>query len=191
MSTGSAAGTSSASSPLPDPPHAQAAAHSLPSAGTWRRLMGIAYECVILFAVLFFFGYAYSALGQFKGQSDLGRLGLQAWIFLVLAIYFGYFWSRGRRSLPMKTLSLALVDRHGAALGVPRALARYCAVWLCLAVPLALAKFAHPAAALLLLVPLATTLLDRQRRALYDMLAGSRLVYSAETDGARRSPKKD
>ena len=154
------------------------AAVAMPSAGAWRRLMGIAYESIILFAVTFFFAYAYSSLAQFKGQSGAGRLGLQIWMFLILALYFGFFWSQGRRSLPMKTLSLAVVDRAGAALTVGHAFGRYCAVLVCLIVPLALASRLHPAFAVLLLAPFATTLFDRDRRAVYDMLSGTRLVFS-------------
>jgi uncharacterized RDD family membrane protein YckC len=142
--------------------------------------MGIAYESIILFAVLFFFGYAYSSLTQFKGQPGSGYLGLglQIWIFSVLALYFGFFWSAGRRSLPMKTIALAIVDGAGAPLSVARALARYCAVLVCLLAPLALAKWVHPALAALLVAPFATTLIDRDRRAVYDILCGTRLVYT-------------
>ena len=44
-----------------------------PVADPWRRLMCVAYECVLLFGILFFFGYAFSALAQFKGDPGVGR----------------------------------------------------------------------------------------------------------------------
>lgn len=152
-----------------------------PLAGAWRRLMGITYESIILFAVVFFFGYAFSALTQFKGQAGWGRSGLQLWLFLVLAAYFSYFWSLGRKSLPMKTLNLAVVTAANRPLGLAHAFARYCAASAFLFAPLALAKFVHPLFAPLCLVVLAVPLVDRRSRALHDIACGTLLVVTPET----------
>ena len=39
-----------------------------PAANPWRRLMGVVYESVILFGVIWFADYAFSALTQFRGE---------------------------------------------------------------------------------------------------------------------------
>lgn len=139
--------------------------------------MGIVYESVILFAVLFFFGYAFSAIVQFKGAPGWGRTGLQVWLYVVLAAYFVYFWSGGRRSLPMKTLEIAVADPSGGPLGRVHALLRYLIASLCLFMPLAAAKGIHASAALLLVVPWLPTLFDARSRSLYDILSGTVLLH--------------
>ena len=142
--------------------------------------MGITYEAIILFAVVFFFGYAYSAVTQLKTQTGWNSSGFQLWIFAVLAAYFGYFWSRGRQSLPMKTLNLLLLTQSRAPVSVLRALVRYSAVIVLLFGPLALAKYLHPGFAVLSLTTFAWTLIDRQSRGLQDILCGTLLVVTPD-----------
>lgn len=138
--------------------------------------MGIAYEGVILFGVVFFFGYGFSALTQFKGSPGGLRLAFQIFMALVLGAYFVYFWSDGRRTLPMKTLSLALQTTAGGPVGVARATLR-CALiygWLLACLWAAQSVSGWLVAAILL--PWAWVLVDRDRRSLFDLLAGTRLV---------------
>ncbi len=142
--------------------------------------MGLAYESIILFAVLFFFGYGYSALTQLKNPSGWNSSGFQIWIFGVLAVYFGYFWSQRRQSLPMKTLNLMLLTRQRQPVTPLRALLRYCIVMTLLCVPLALAKYWHPGAAILSLATFLWTLFDRQSQALHDHLSGTVLVVTPD-----------
>lgn len=156
----------------PDP-HAGSGA---PSAGVWRRLMGAVYESVVLFGVVVFFGYGFSALLQFRGAPGPLRWAFQAFLFAVLAAYFVWFWSGGRRTLPMKTVSLRLVDRADRPLSAPRAAARYLWAWALIVAPVAAAASFGAVFLLLLPVPFAWALFDRRRRALYDVLAGTRLV---------------
>lgn len=151
----------------------------LPAADPWRRLMGIVYESIILFGVIWFADYAFSALTQFRGEPGPLRNAFQTFTLLVLAVYFVGFWSVGRRSLPMKTLSLALVDADDRPIGYARALVRYLAgigLWLG---ALAFGYYVTGWAYLLVLLPFAWTLFDRDRRALYDVIAGTRLVRQA------------
>jgi uncharacterized RDD family membrane protein YckC len=156
-----------------DPDAGSAAA---PSAGVWRRFMGAVYESVVLFGVVVFFAYGFSALLQFRGTPGPLRWAFQAFIFLVLAAYFVWFWSGGRRTLPMKTVSLRLVDRMGRPLSAARAAARYLWAWALLVAPVAGAASFGAVFLLLLPLPFAWALFDGQRRALYDVLAGTRLV---------------
>ena len=53
----------------------------------WRRLSCWFYEGMLLFGVIFIAGYLFGALSQTKHALD-NRHGLQAFVFLVLAIYF-------------------------------------------------------------------------------------------------------
>jgi RDD family len=150
--------------------------------------MGIAYEGVILFGVVFFFGYGFSALTRFKGQPGPLRWAFQAFLLIVLAAYFGYFWSAGRRTLPMKTLSLELVGPADGPAGIGRALARCLVAIGLVAAALAGAAYVGPLWGLAALVPLAWVFIDRDRRALYDVLCGTRLVVAPPVAATVRRP---
>jgi len=138
--------------------------------------MCVAYEGIVLFGVVFFFGYAFSALAQFKGHPGPVRTAFQAFLYLVLGLYFAWSWAHGRRTLPMKTMGVRLIDAAGRPLGWPRAILRYVIASLGWVLPLAMAARWHPAFVLLILVPFTWALFDRRRRTLYDLLAGTRLV---------------
>lgn len=153
----------------------------LTSAHPWRRLMGIVYECMILFGVLWLANYIFSSLTSFRDDSDLLRSISQVFLALVMGVYFGWQWSAGRRTLPMKTLDLQIVDQHGRYLTPTRALIRYLAALAMLVAALAVTRF-HAAGALLMLLPASWSLLDPQRRALYDLVAGTRLVMQSARD---------
>jgi len=148
-----------------------------PAADPWRRFMGFAYEAIILFGVVWFADYAFSALTQFRGHPGALRTAFQLFTLGVLAAYFTGFWSEGRRSLPMKTLSLQLQTSDGGDVPVARAFVRF-AVAAALAVgALAAGYFVHGALYVLLVVPYLWTLVDRDRRALHDVIAGTRLAH--------------
>lgn len=156
-----------------------------PAADPWRRLMGIAYEGIILFGVLWFADYAFSALTQFRGHPGPLRTAFQLFTLGVLAAYFTWFWSSGRRTLPMKTLALLLQSRDGGAVSPARAFARFAAASALALGALAGAHYLHPALAALLLAPCAWTLVDRDRRGLHDLMAGTRLAHVAPAKAMR------
>lgn len=87
------------------------------------------YEGVLLFGVLMIFGYLFSSLTQ-QRHALQGKAGLQGFLFVILGIYFGWFWSRSGQTLAMKTWRLRLVRMDGTPLTQARALARYVAAWL-------------------------------------------------------------
>ena len=159
-----------------------------PAADPWRRLMCVAYECVLLFGVLFFFGYAFSALAQFKGEPGVGRWIFQGFITLVLAVYFVWSWSEGRRTLPMKTMSVRLETLSGETLSPARALVRFASAIVMIVLAISAGRLFHPLLYLLLLAPFASTLVDRQHRALYDFVAGTRLVFARRGEDEAPSP---
>lgn len=103
-----------------------------------RRLSCWFYEGVLLFGVVFISGYLFSALSQTRHALD-NRHGLQAFIGLVLALYFTWFWHKGQ-TLAMKTWHLRLVDVQGKPLTQQRALWRYVLSWIWLIPPLLIAQ---------------------------------------------------
>jgi uncharacterized RDD family membrane protein YckC len=150
----------------------------VPSPATpWRRLMGSVYEAVILFGVLWFADYAFSALTQFRGEPGPLRTAFQVFTTGVLGGYFVFFWSAGRYSLPMKTMSLGVVDRNGAPLSAPRAAVRFAAALALPVAALAAGKFINPWLYLLLPANWIWCLFDKDHQALHDRIAGTRLVY--------------
>ena len=148
-------------------------------AGVWRRFMCAGYEGLVLFAVVIFFGYAFSAITRFEGhlpQTAGLRLAFQIYLLAVVGAYFGWFWSRGRRTLAMKTLGVRLTDRTGSSLSASRAVARYIAALACIAAPLGLAQGIGIIGLLLLPVPFGVALIHPSRGTLYDLITGTRLI---------------
>jgi uncharacterized RDD family membrane protein YckC len=143
----------------------------------WRRFMCIAYEGVLLFGVLFFFGYGFSALAQFKGEPGLVRWIFQGFVFLVLAVYFTWSWSEGRQTLPMKTMGVRLVTAEGKPLEIGHALLRFICVLTGWVISLAAGRALHPALFMIAIVPVAWTLVDAQKRALHDVVCKTRLLH--------------
>ena len=97
--------------------------------GLWRRMACFLYEGVLLFGVVFIAGYLYSALTQQRNAMQ-GQHGLQAFLFLVLGIYFIWFWTHGGQTVAMKAWHLRVLDLEGQPLSPRRALARFLASWL-------------------------------------------------------------
>ena len=150
-----------------------------PSLG--RRMACWLYEGMLLFGVVFIAGYLFSALSQTRHALD-NRPGMQAFIFLVLGIYFTWFWHRGQ-TLAMKTWHIRVVDRQGRALSQKRALLRYMASWLWFAPPLVLTwPLALPALEVLVLTlgwVAIWAVLSRfhpERQFWHDAMAGTRLI---------------
>ena len=148
-----------------------------------RRMACWTYEGMLLFGVLFIFGYLFSTLSQSKHALD-NRHGLQAFLFLIVGIYFTWFGHKGQ-TLAMKTWHIRVVDRSGKALSQQRALCRYILSWVWFLPPLAaLAPFglsAGESTVLFIGWVLVWALLSRfhpQRQFWHDALAGTRLISS-------------
>jgi RDD family len=150
----------------------------LPSADPWRRLMGFVYESIILFGVIWFAGYVFSSLTQYQAQRGNVALhhAFQVFTALVFGLYFSWFWAEGRRTLPMKTLSLDLVNKSDGALSLPAAMVRYCVGLALFLIAMAAARWIHLALVLLVVLPFAYCFIDGQKRSLIDVIAGTRLV---------------
>jgi uncharacterized RDD family membrane protein YckC len=123
------------------------------------RLISLAYEGLLLFAVLFVFSYLFLSLAR-DAQSGLPRAIFQVYLLSVCGVYFVFCWTRGGQTLPMKTWRMRIVTEDGRALSVGRAFRRYL-----LAIPGMLSG-----------ISLLWALFDRERQFLHDRLAGTRIV---------------
>jgi uncharacterized RDD family membrane protein YckC len=158
-------------------------AASLPTAGVARRMAAFLYEGVLLFGVVFVAGYLYATLTQ-QRHALQGQTGLQILVFVVLAIYFVTFWSRGGQTVAMRAWHVRLVTASDAAVTPLRALARYLLAWLWFAPALIAAHLAGLRSAIqifmLVIVGVAAfallAFLHPQRQFLHDAVCGTRLV---------------
>jgi len=146
-------------------------------------MAAMAYEGLVLFGVTMIAGYLYSFLSQ-QRHALQGRHGLQAFLFVVLGLYFVWFWSHGGQTVAMKAWQVRLVDPQGRPVSQARALLRYLASWLWFLPALAIVYVAqwHDAAALggtlglWVLIYAASTRLQRDRQFWHDVLCRTRLV---------------
>jgi uncharacterized RDD family membrane protein YckC len=151
--------------------------------GLWRRMACFVYEGVLLFGVVMIAGYLFSTLTQ-QRHALLGRHALQAFLFVVLAIYFVGFWSHGGQTVAMKAWHIRLVDRAGAPVSQARALLRYVLSWLWFVPALATLYLAglHGGGAIGVVmsagvaVYAALALLHPQRQFWHDAVCGTRLI---------------
>lgn len=158
-------------------------AAGLATAGLARRMAAFVYEGVLLFGVVFVAGYLYAAVTQ-QRHALQGQTGLQVFVFLVLAVYFVTFWSRGGQTVAMRAWHVRLVTASGAAVTPLRALARYLLAWLWFAPALIAAhaaglRSAAPVFTLIFVGVVAFALLaflHPQRQFLHDVVCGTRLV---------------
>lgn len=155
---------------------------ALETPGLARRMACFVYEGVLLFGVVVIAGWLYSSLTQ-QRHALHGRTGLQAFMLVVLAIYFVGFWSRGGQTVAMKTWHIRLVAAGGGPVSQSRALARYLLSWIWFLPALAAAYLAELPAAeavgLLIVGVLAYAALARlhpQHQFWHDAVCGTRLV---------------
>jgi uncharacterized RDD family membrane protein YckC len=162
---------------------AREGAADLATPGLWRRLACFMYEGVLLFGVLMIAGYLFSSLTQ-QRHALVGRHGLQAFLFVVLGIYFVWFWSHGGQTVAMKAWHVRVVTANGHPVSQVRALARYALSWLWF-LPALLALYLSPihSAPLMFAVMTVGVLayaalarLHPQRQFWHDAVCGTRLV---------------
>lgn len=168
---------------VPDSRQSTGTSQPLLTPGLARRLAAFVYEGVLLFGVTMIAGYLYSSLTQ-QRHALQGKAGLQAFMFVVLGIYFVWFWSRGGQTVAMKAWNIRLVMADGRPVSQARALLRYVLAWLWFMPALATAYLAdlHGPGAIttLLLVGVLTyaalTRLRPDRQFWHDAVCGTRLI---------------
>jgi len=146
-----------------------------------KRMACWLYEGMLLFGVIFIAGYLFGTLSQTKHALH-NRHGLQAFLFLVFAIYFTWLWSKGQ-TLAMKTWHIQILDKDGHPVSQARALLRYFLSWVWFLPPMVIAwPFNLPAAEVAVLVfgwILVWALLScfqSRRQYWHDVWAGTQLV---------------
>lgn len=149
-----------------------------------RRMAAFVYEGVLLFGVLSLSALAYGLLTQ-QRHALVGMHGLQAFLFLVLGLYFSWFWSHGGQTVAMKTWHVRLLSADGQPVGTARACLRFVLSWLWFLPSLAgvyLSGLRSGAAITLSLLAgvLVYALLSRfnpRRQFLHDLISRTELVY--------------
>lgn len=149
--------------------------------GIWRRMASWLYEGLLLFGILFIADYLFDTLSQSR-HALVNREVRQAFLFVVLGIYFSWFWVKGH-TLPMKTWHIRIVDRDGRPLSQVRAWVRYVLSWTWLLPPLLLSWLLESGTAITVLIVInwivlwaALSRLHPQRQFWHDAWAGTRLV---------------
>jgi len=137
------------------------------------RLISMIYEGLIITAVLFAATAVFSIAFP-DSQAEPLRTLLRGYLLLVAGSYFVWSWTGGRRTLPMRTWRLQVVDKSGAPPSLARAILRF----LVAAATIPLAG-----------IGLLWAIFDRERAFLHDRAAGTRLVRDrAAPDTSSRQP---
>ena len=126
----------------------------------WRRGLGMFYDAILLFAVLFL---ATALLLPFHGGTAFESGNIPYLIYLLAwgYLYFAWPWTHGGQTLGMRAWRIRAVDKAGKPPGWRYASLRYLASllsWLLLGAGFAWALF------------------DRRRRTLHDILSHTRLL---------------
>lgn len=160
------------------------------NASLGRRLAALVYEGLLLAALLFVVNFLLLPLAT-PGHAGQGkdlvvpalpqRLALFWITFAVLAGFFTWCWSRGRRTLAMKTWRLRLVRVDGSPLPPRTALLRYLGAWIgpllaVLAYVVLAPRGAGAHATWLVALGFLWAFIDRDRQFLHDRIAGTRIV---------------
>jgi uncharacterized RDD family membrane protein YckC len=159
-----------------------------------RRLACFVYEGALLFGVVIIAGYLFSTLSQ-QRHALMGRHGLQAFVFVILAIYFVWFWSRGGQTLAMKTWHMRLLTSGGQPVGQVRALMRYLLCWVWFVPSLALiwlmgwsgSSLVFGSMLAWIVIYAALSLLRADRQYWHDAICGTRIVSSSEWPGPAKA----
>jgi uncharacterized RDD family membrane protein YckC len=153
-----------------------------------RRLAAMLYEGVLLFGVVWLVGILYGVITN-QRHALKGTLGLQATLFIVLGLYFGYFWSRHGQTLAMRTWRLRLQGPDGGLPSPRRAAARYLLSWLWFLPALTIVSVSGlsggAAISAVVLVGACTyaalARLRADRQFLHDVICGTRIVDAGKT----------
>jgi len=148
------------------------------------------YEALLVAAIVFIAGFLMLPLvspGRAATAAALtvpplpARVALFCTLFSVIALYFVWSWTGGRRTLPMKTWHLRMAAADGAPPSAKTALLRYLAAWIGPAVALigyALLRDSGHGGWAWCLLPLnfAWAIVDADRQFLHDRIAGTRII---------------
>jgi uncharacterized RDD family membrane protein YckC len=123
-----------------------------------KRLLAIIYDLLLLFGSLFF--AALIALLLF-GESASESPWFSLYLFLILFLFYGWFWTHGGQTLGMKAWKLRVCMPDGGAISWNKAFLRFLAA--CLSWGLLGAGYLW-------------ALFDPDKQTLHDRLSGTRLI---------------
>ena len=160
---------------------------ALPSASLGRRWSALIYEGLLVTALILVAGFAVLPFVGSVPPGSRGASALQilppasrAFLFVyyvaVLGAYCVFFWTRGRRTLAMKTWRLTVRTHDGRPLDARAAVKRYTAAWIGPAIGLAAYAWLGRWGLLAGLVNYAWAWIDRDSRFLHDRIAGTEIV---------------
>jgi uncharacterized RDD family membrane protein YckC len=138
-------------------------------AGLLRRLAALAYDALLLGAVLFCFTLVVLAARGGRAIAP-GTFWFEIGLLIVSFAFFVGFWTHGGQTLGMRAWRIRLVAQDGGPVGWRRAALRFVAAPLALA-PLGLGFW--------------WAWLDRDRRCWHDRLSGTAVVRTGLSEPAR------
>jgi uncharacterized RDD family membrane protein YckC len=152
------------------------------TAPAWRRFAAIVYDVLAVVAIVMVVGLLAQMATGGRLFDEHGRM-LTWWYQplqgVVVGAYFLLSWTRGGQTLGMRPWRIRVTDAEGAPAGWPRGLVRLIVAALPLALvliyPLTSLKAALWAPVIGWLVLLLPALVDRRRRAIHDMVAGTEI----------------
>jgi uncharacterized RDD family membrane protein YckC len=160
-----------------------------PNASLARRCAAVAYESLLLAAIILIVGFLTMPLvaptahpvHTLEVPSLPARALSACAVFGAAGFYLVWSWTGGRRTLPMKTWRLALERVDGAPVDAGTAVARYLAAWIGPLLSLVAYEALKPAtlgthALWLTAINYLWALVDPDRQFLHDRVAGTRIV---------------
>ncbi len=138
-------------------------------AGLFRRLAAMAYEAVLLFAIVFVSAYLFIAV---SGRSPVGlwRWVFFAYLLCISGAYLVFCWVRSGQTLAQKTWGLRVTAVDGSLLGSRAATLRYLVALISIGTG----------------IGLLWAVVDPERQFLHDRLCGSRIVLAENTQPPER-----
>src|SRR5262245_50836333 len=91
---------------------------ALPAAGLWRRLGALVYDALLITAVLMVATVPFLPFlhGKVLVPREVGVLAYayRLWLLVVVAVFFGYFWTRRGQTVGMLAWRVRLERRDGS-----------------------------------------------------------------------------
>ena len=131
------------------------------NAGLLRRLGAMVYDALLLAAILFVAGLPLPLIDEATRQLPATKALVQAYLAVVVFVFFGWFWTHGGQTLGMRAWRLKLVGPGGGKVSWARALCRF-ALSILSWVPLGLGYL--------------WVVIDSNKRAWHDILSGTRVA---------------
>ena len=132
-----------------------------PSPGLLRRLGAMAYDVLLLLALLMMLSYPYVWLTGGDKPGLLVKTLYQLYLLAICCFFYAGFWTHGGQTLGMRAWRLKVVRNGGGTVGWALAMKRFGTAWISL---------------LCLGLGFLWILFERDKLAWHDRLSGTRLV---------------